>query len=153
MKPNTAVITLERLKELEAYEEAINKRLSVKIKADIITNKGHEEIKRQKEIIRCDNNIIASIAKVNEDLKNKIKKLEDENKGKVKPISQYSDSELEEEVLKRLRARYFFPNFYNLSVYFREDFIDKRMITTMSVWEFLRWKKRKKKESISFKLP
>ena len=144
MKPNTAVITLDRLRELEDYEKAVNERLSVKIKADIITNKGHEEIKRQKEIIRCDNDIITCIAKVNQELKDKLKKLEEERVEllKNKCIKKYSDSELQKEVLDRLKNFTYRSNFHKLREYFRDGFIDKHMITTLSAWQFLRWKKR-----------
>jgi len=153
MKPNTAIITLDRLRELEDYEKAVNERLSVKIKADIITNKGHEEIKRQKEIIRCDNDIITCIAKVNQELKDKLKKLEEERLEllKNKCLTKYSDSELEKEVLYRFNNGC--PEFNKLLCYATKNYVLKSLITTLSVWEFLRWKKKKKKESISFKLP
>lgn len=183
MKPNTAVITLKRLKELEAYEEAINKRETLTLQSDCITRetklyisdelakeKVHEFcLEKDKKVVRLKEERIGLECKIKRleeernDLKYKLRELEEKRvdleckitrlKEENKYIFEYSDSELEEEVLKRLKNFNIFSGFHKLSVYFREGFIDKHMITTLSVWEFLRWKKRKKKESISFKLP
>jgi len=86
----------------------------------------------------------------------KTPKEENEELLKNKDVTQCSDSELQKEVLDRLKHFPYFPyraNFHKLKEYFRDGFIDKHMITTLSVWDFLRWKKKKKKQSVSFKLP
>lgn len=156
MKPNTAVITLDRLKELEKYEEAINKRESLILQSDYLRGETKlyvsDELANQsvKEFSLEMQEQVDRLNRERIDLKFKIKKLEKENK---EVLIMSSDLELEDEVLRRMEKFYYRNNFHKLREYFRDGFIDEHMITTLSVWEFLRWKKKKKKESISFKLP
>jgi len=121
MKPNTVVITLGRLRELEKYEEAIKEKLSIEV------FKEEQYLGRDVTINKC-----VTFISDNEALK----------KIKEKGLSIFSDSELQKEVLDRLKNFTYRSNFHKLREYFRDGFVDKHMITTLSAWQFLRWKKR-----------